>query len=120
MVGYMTRIVTSISKERLPVLLGREGEVIREIEKSTGTKIAIRRRTGEVIIDIDEGAEAPDPLKARDIVRAIDLGFDPEVAFRLKSPDIYLDVIDLKEYVTGREHLTRIKGRIIRISTVCS
>ncbi len=113
MTGYMTRIVTSISKERLPALLGRDGEVIREIERSTGTKISVKRKTGEVLIDIDERAESPDPLRARDMVRAIDLGFDPETALRLKSPDVYLDVIDLKEYVSGREHLIRVKGRII-------
>ena len=113
MMGYPTRIVIGVSKERISKLVGEGGTVIKEIEKATGTKITINKKTGQVIIDVKED-RVSDPIKARDIIRAIDLGFSPEEASRLKSPDTYLDVVDLRDYFGhSKGHLVRVKGRII-------
>ncbi|BBD72847.1 RNA-processing protein [Sulfodiicoccus acidiphilus] len=52
-------------------------------------------------------------LKVQSIINAIGLGFDVEVAMKLLSDDIMLDVIDIKEVTHDPEDLRRLKGRVI-------
>lgn len=65
-----------------------------------------------IIIKPGEGVTVDEVLKLRDMANAIALGFPPEDALRLEGEDYRLEYIDLKEYV-GRQHLARVKGRII-------
>ena len=53
-------------------------------------------------------------LKIMDVIKAIGRGFAPDKATRLFEDDEYLEVVDIKEFVGGRDNqLTRIRGRLI-------
>ena len=110
-----TEVRVKIPRERIGVLIGRQGKVKQLIERQTRTSIEVDSETGEVTIKATP--QTNDPilvLKARDIVRAIGRGFSPERAMWLLDEDKMLDVINLKEYVgSSKKALTRVKGRII-------
>jgi len=114
--GFVGGSVTlAIDKERIGVLIGEKGRVKKRIEELLDVKIEVDSKTGEVKI-LPKG-ERPDPLKlmkARDIVRAISYGFNPDVAMLLADDDMFLEVIDLKQHSSGRrEDIIRIAGRVI-------
>lgn len=110
-------IVTS-PPERIPVLIGRSGNVKRSIEERLGVRLNINSETGVVEITLAKPAhEGGDPVslfKARDVVQAIACGFNPEKAMKLAEGDDVLIVLDLTEHVgKEKEALRRVKARII-------
>ncbi len=111
----VTKLYVRVPIDRIGVLIGENGEIKHEIERRTQTKITVSSSDGTVIIEPETQYVPPiNLLKAREIVRAISLGFSPEKAFRLLEDDYVLVVIDLKQYVgDSPNHLSRIKGRII-------
>ncbi|MBS7287169.1 MAG: RNA-processing protein [Candidatus Freyarchaeota archaeon] len=104
-----------VPKERIAVIIGKEGCVKKKLEQETKTKIIIDSDEGTVTIETTEKTD--DPLavwRARDIVIAMARGFSPERAFRLLDEEQMLEVIDLTRIVgDSKNTLTRIKGRII-------
>ena len=104
-----------VPQDRVGAIIGPKGNTKRMIQKISGIKIDIDTEEGEVLIH-DE-AELADPLmalKILDVIKAIGRGFSPEKAFRLFEDDEYLEIVDLKEFVGGRNNqLTRIRGRLI-------
>ncbi|MBQ3735320.1 MAG: RNA-processing protein [Candidatus Methanomethylophilaceae archaeon] len=104
-----------VPQDRVGAIIGPKGSTKRQIQKISGIKIDIDTEEGEVMIH-DE-AELADPLmalKIMDVIKAIGRGFSPERAFRLFDDDEYLEIVDLKEFVGGRNNqLTRIRGRLI-------
>ncbi len=111
----VTKLYVRVPMDRIGVLIGEKGEVKHEIEKRTQTKISVSSSDGVVIIEPETQYVPPiNLLKAREVVRAIGLGFSPEKAFKLLEDDYVLVVIDLKQYVgDSPNHLSRVKGRII-------
>jgi len=101
-----------LPKERVGVAIGPDGEVKREIERRTGARLTFDGETGEVVIK--PGDDPLGALCARDILNAIARGFSSERAFRLFDEDIFLEVIDMTDFV-GRSDkaLVRLKGRVI-------
>ncbi len=108
-----TRFYVLIPQERVGVLIGKNGEVRKEIMKATRTLITVEEG-GRIVIE-PESPEVPPQnlLKARDIVMAIGLGFSPEKAMKLLNDEYVLAVIDVKDLVDSPNHLKRILGRII-------
>ena len=108
------RVYVKIPLDRIGALIGGKGIVKRELEERTNTIVTVDSKNGIVII---EPASPDTPfeniLKAREVVRAIAVGFSPERAFRLLDEDQVLVTIDLKEYFTSPNHITRVKARII-------
>ena len=104
-----------IPQNRVGALIGSNGEVKKNIEKLTGTYLDIDSEDGSVHISPGENME--DPLgvwNANHIVKAIARGFNPEVALKLISDDIYLEIIKLPLYIgKSKKALARHKGRII-------
>lgn len=104
-----------IPRERVGVVIGKNGITKEEIEKKTETRIDVDSETGSVSIDPVEDAE--DPLsvwKARYVIKAIGRGFNPEIALKLKDDDMILDIINLPDYVgKSKKAILRQKGRII-------
>ncbi len=104
-----------IPRERVAILIGKHGMVKEEIEKLTQTKINVDSETGS--ISIEALKESEDPLsvwKTRYIVKAIGRGFNPEVAMKLTSDEMILDIINLPDYVgKSKKAILRQKGRII-------
>jgi len=111
----VTRLYVKVPPDRIGVLIGREGEVLKNVMERTKTKITVDSVNCLVVIEPATPATTPlDLMKAQEFVKAIAYGFSPERAMRLLEEDQILVVIDLKQYVKPTvNHLTRVKGRII-------
>lgn len=101
--------VVRIPSERVPVLIGKNGEVKRRIERRGRVKLRVDEE-GEVQIS---GEESVDEWKATEVVKAIGRGFNPEKAFKLFSDDFYLKIVDLKQIFGSEKEIIRYKGRVI-------
>jgi ribosomal RNA assembly protein len=106
-----------LNKGRIGVVIGTDGETKSQIEKDLGVVIEIDSKTGDVEIKPDIESENYDPLNqltAKKIIRAINRGFNPEKALRLKDMDYELEIFNLVK-ILGRsdKKLKRIKGRLI-------
>ena len=103
-----------IPQDRVGTIICTKGETKKMLQNISGIKIEVDTE-GEVLIHDD--AETADPLMALkiiDVIKAIGRGFAPDRATRLFDDDEYLEVVDLKEFVGGRNNqLSRIRGRII-------
>lgn len=97
-----------IPKERIAVLIGKKGEIKKQLEQSTKTKIDIDSQEGEITLT---GKDAIQLYTAREIIRAIARGFNPETALNLLKQDFGLEIIVMK--TRNKAELERIKGRII-------
>lgn len=113
--GYFgNRFFVKVPLERLGALIGEKGSVKEQIERALGVLLNIDSSTGAVVIEpASPSTTAENLMKARDIVRAIAVGFSPDRAFRLLDEDQILTVIDLKELVGQGHHLARVKARLI-------
>ena len=104
-----------IPRERVGVVIGKNGITKDEIENLTKTNIEVDSETGSVAISPTEYTE--DPLavwKSRYIVKAIGRGFNPEVSVKLIDDETILEIINLPDYV-GKSKKARLrqKARII-------
>jgi len=100
-----------ITKDRIAVLIGKEGKVKKEIESETKTKIKVDSKEGDISIS---GEDALGLYSCREVIRAIGRGFNPDIALLLFKPDYCFESIDLKEYAgKSKDALMRIKGRVI-------
>ena len=99
-----------IPKERVAVLIGKGGDVKKRIEEETQTKLDIDSKEGDVFVS---GEEALGLYSAREIIRSVGRGFNPEIALLLLKPDYVLEVIDIKDYAKTKNSELRLKGRVI-------
>ena len=101
-----------IPRERVGVLIGKDGEIRKLIEENGEINLIIDSREGDVRI-IQRG----DPLRANiaaEVVKAIGRGFNPEKAMFLFDENYQLIVMTLREYARkGSRRIGEIKGRII-------
>jgi len=106
--------IVRIPKERVGVLIGKNGETKKSIEDISHVTLEIDSEEGDVVFN---EADARDPLwalKVEDVIRAIGRGFSPENAFRLFGEENELFIFDIYEYVGKKEsHVTRLKSRVI-------
>ena len=98
-----------IPKERMPVLIGKDGSIRKKIEAVTHTEI-------EIADDITVHGEALDVMNACNIIKAIGRGFDPNDAFELIDENLILCIIPLPD---DRKILKRIRARIIGTKGKC-
>ena len=114
----------SLDKERIPIVIGKNGETKKKIEELTNTKITIDSNTGK--FQIEANVSSPDDLKSlpddggvrvyitQHILEAIGLGFNPEKALKLLNQESVLEIINLEEVLGHSEKkITRMKGRLI-------
>ena len=111
----VTKLYLRVPIDRIGVLIGEKGVVIKELERRTNTKITVDSENGSIVIEpLTPLTPAYNLLKARDFIRAIAAGFPPDKAWRVLEDDQVLIEIDLKERIgSSPNHLARIKGRII-------
>lgn len=103
-----------IPLERVGVLVGKSGEVKKRIEDETGTNINIDSKSGDVTIDDSHAQDPVLTLKCVDMVKAIGRGFSPNKAFRLLSDEVYLTLLDMRDFVgKNQKHVRRVRARII-------
>jgi len=104
-----------IPRERVGVVIGKNGITKNEIENLTKTEIMVDSEAGSVAISPTE--ETEDPLavwKARYIVKAIGRGFNPEISVKLMGDETILEIINLPDYVgKSKKAILRQKARII-------
>ena len=104
-----------IPRERVGVVIGKNGTTKDEIENLTKTSITVDSEAGTIAISPTE--ETEDPLsvwKARFIVKAIGRGFNPEISFKLMGDETILEIINLPDYVgKSKKAILRQKARII-------
>ena len=100
-----------IPQDRVAVLIGKEGSVKKDLEEATKTKIKIDSQEGDVFIS---GDDALGLYSAREVIKAIGRGFNPDVALLLLKPDYCFEVIDIKDYAgKSKDTIIRLKGRVI-------
>ncbi len=100
-----------IPGDRIGVLVGTKGETKKDIQDKVGITLTVDK-DGTVTIE----RTGDDPLaewKGRDIVRAIARGVNPEKAMLLCKENYMLEIIDLRDLVSGDKALRRQKARII-------
>jgi len=104
-----------IPEERLDLLIADQEKIKKLIENSTHTLIELDKETCDVIINAGEDNNDPLSLwRARDVVKAIGRGFEPEIALELLDPDKEFKIIDLTHYTgKSKNSLIRIRSRII-------
>jgi len=101
---------TKIPKERIAVLIGKDGITKKHIESATNIKLKIDSKEGDVFL---EGEDALGLYSAREVVKAIGRGFNPEVALLLLKPDYMFEMLNMLDYVKSKNHMIRLKGRVI-------
>ncbi|MBW3012477.1 KH domain-containing protein [Candidatus Woesearchaeota archaeon] len=99
-----------IPKERIAVLIGVKGNIKKEIEEKTNTRLDIDSETGEVFI---RGEDGLDIFDAKEVVLAIGRGFNPKIALTLLKADLVFDSINIKDYAKNKETIQRLRGRVI-------
>jgi len=99
-----------IPKSRVAVLIGKKGAVKRQLETQTKTRIKVDSQEGDVFV---EGGDPVNLLAVKDFITSVGRGFNPELAQLLLKHDYCLEVIDIANFVRGKSHLKRIKGRVI-------
>lgn len=99
-----------IPKERVAVLIGKEGSTKKQVEQSTAVSLNIDSEEGEVKLI---GKEAMGLYVAREIVRAIGRGFNPEIALLLLKQDYGVEQINVAEFSDTKNDMVRLKGRVI-------
>lgn len=100
-----------VPKNRVAVVIGKEGSVKKDIEEATKTKLSIDSKEGDVFVS---GEDALGLYAAREIIKAIGRGFNPDIAKLLLKPDYIFEVVDVSEFVgKSKEAMLRLKGRVI-------
>ncbi|MFH1398917.1 MAG: KH domain-containing protein [Candidatus Woesearchaeota archaeon] len=108
MAEYMHEL--RIPRERIAVLIGKKGETKRHLEELTGTRIEVDSKEGEVFI---HGEDALKLYSTKEIVKAIGRGFSPQNATKLLKEEYSFELIDLRDFANSKEHLPRLRGRVI-------
>ena len=75
MTGYSYEL--KIPQERVAVLIGKNGQVKKEIETDTKTQIKIDSLEGDIFV---YGNDALGLYTAREVIRSIGRGFNPEIS----------------------------------------
>ncbi|MBI2133493.1 RNA-processing protein [Candidatus Woesearchaeota archaeon] len=99
-----------IPKSRIAVLIGKEGDVKKQIEAETKTKITVDSNEGDVSLTGEDGLSL---FSTREVISAIGRGFNPNIAMLLLKSDYSFEQIDLSDHITSKNSLIRMKGRII-------
>jgi len=106
-----------IGKNRIAVLIGRNGEIKKEIEQKLGVKINLDSKSGncEVLSSPEDPNYMPlNIFTAQKIVNAINRGFNPVKAMKLLEDNYDLEIFNLMQIVgKSDKHIKRVKGRII-------
>ena len=100
--------VVKIPTERVSSLCGKDNSSLEMLMRICKVTI-IPDPDGEIEIE----GEAVDEFFAKDVVKAIGRGFDPNTALKLLKDNYVLKIINLREFVHSRDSISRIKSRII-------
>ncbi|MDH3364496.1 MAG: KH domain-containing protein [Thermoplasmata archaeon] len=110
----MTRQSVKVPRERIGVLIGKDGGVKAKVENQTGVKMLVDSEEGDVTVDYSKAEDPSAVLSVMDFITAIGRGFSPEKAMLVLDDDWYLEVIDIRDYVGKKPaHVARMRARVI-------
>lgn len=99
-----------VPEERVPVLIGSDGETLDEIRELVNANIHVEDGEVEIAAENDPIEE----IRTYNIVKAIGRGFAPERALRLLEDNSDLCVINVNDFTGGSDNAKeRLKGRVI-------
>ncbi|MEM4755884.1 MAG: KH domain-containing protein [Candidatus Woesearchaeota archaeon] len=99
-----------IPKERIAVVIGKQGQEKKQLETQLNVNLKIDSQEGDIEITATDGLLL---FTAKEVIHAIGRGFNPDIALQLTKQDFGFEQISLNDYVRGKNHLVRIRSRII-------
>ncbi len=99
-----------IPKDRIAVLIGKNGEIKRSLESSAKCKISVDSKEGVVSVS---GNDALNLYAIREVVKAIGRGFSPDIAQRLLRQAYGVEFINITQYSKNQKDSERLRGRVI-------
>lgn len=99
-----------IPKERVAVLIGSDGATKKELEEIGNIELDIDSKEGDIVLS------GEDPLAvftARDVIKAIGRGINPETAKQLFKQDYCLEIVNIMDFAKTKKDSFRLKGRVI-------
>jgi ribosomal RNA assembly protein len=99
-----------VPKERVAVIIGEKGEKKRELEEALAIKMHIDSEEGDVLLT---GKDPIALFTAREVIKAIARGFNPDVAKQLLKTDYVLEIVNIADYAKSKDQMIRLKGRVI-------
>lgn len=99
-----------LEKDRIPVFIGTDGSIKKQLEAKFNSKLTINSQTGEVIIESDDALAN---FIISNMVNAVNYGHNPLNAMKLEDENYVMDTIDIKNYVKDSQRLKVVMGRII-------
>ncbi len=106
-----------IGKNRIAVLIGKDGKTKIEIEEKLGVKINLDSKLGNCEILPQPKNPNYMPLNvftAQKVVNAINRGFNPTKAMKLLEENFDLEIFNLLKIIgKSDKRITRVKGRVI-------
>ena len=99
-----------IPKERVAVLIGKDGETKKKIEQETNTALKIDSKEGEIEVT---GKDALGLYTSREIIQAIGRGFNPDFALLLLKQDFVFEQVNIADFLKTKDSMQRLKGRVI-------
>ena len=99
-----------LNKERVPIFIGKQGNVKHTLEKKFNCSIDVNSQTGRVLIRTDDGLKL---FILEQIIRATNLGHNPQHTMLLEDEHNVLDCIDVKSLVRNPKRIPVVLGRII-------
>ncbi len=101
-----------VPQNRIGIIIGKNGDIKKEIEKNGDSKISID--TENNVVTVYQKEDALKSLLAFNVVQAIARGFNPEKAMVLFNEGMQFEIISIKEFTNGNaKRATELKGRII-------
>ncbi len=100
-----------IPLERIAILIGKNGETKKKLEKKKHVELEIHSEEGDVLI---HGEDSVAVFDTAIVVKAIARGFNPELAELLYDEEYTLELITISDFSgKSQKKLLRLRGRVI-------
>lgn len=107
----MNKQEIKVPKERIAVIIGKDGETKKILETNGDVKLTIDSKEGDVLIESENSVSA---FEMKSVIKAIGRGFSPETALLLLNESYSFEVMDIVEYTgKSKNKMLRMKGRVI-------
>lgn len=100
--------IINIPQKRVGNLIGADGKTKKLLEAKCKIRMDVDQ-DGEIKIE----GESAEVFFAKDVIKAIGRGFEPNDALKILDENYQFQLIDLKDFLKNEKAIARIKGRII-------
>ena len=110
----LARAYEPVNPDELERVESELSKLSQQLARRLGVRVYVDKGLKYVVIEPLSAQGAANVLRARDVVRAISIGFSAADASSLLDEDLVLVTVDVAQAVGGKEnHLRRVMGRII-------